>query len=327
LSQALITGIAGFAGSHLAEYLVRHTDCAVAGVIHRQEGRIAHLRDNVALYRVDLRDEAAVAELIAEVRPNLVFHLAAQSFVPISWQHPWTTFEQNVHGQVNVLQAVAQQKLDARILVVGSNEEYGLIRPQDLPVDEETPLRPISPYGVSKVAQDLMGWQYYRSYAMSVVRVRPFNHIGPRQGDRFVAPAFARQIAEAEAGLRAPVLSVGNLSAVRDFTDVRDVVRAYWLALTSGAPGEVYNIGSGQGRSIEALLEELLKQSSVAFTIERDPTRIRPSDVPSSVCDASRLRAAAGWQPEITFEQSLRDVLNDWRERVRQPYSGRAADD
>jgi len=320
--QALITGIAGFAGSHLAEYLIRNTDCAVAGTIHRQDSRVAHLRDHVALYRVDLRDEAAVAELIAEVRPALVFHLAAQSFVPISWQHPWMTFEQNVHGQVNVLQAVAQQELDARVLVVGSNEEYGLIRPEHLPVDEETPLWPASPYGVSKVAQDLMGWQYFRSYDIPVVRVRPFNHIGPRQGDRFVAPAFARQIAEAEVGMREATLRVGNLTAVRDFTDVRDMVRAYWLTLTCGQPGEVYNIGSGQGRSIDDLLGGLLALSSVEFTVEQDPARMRPSDVPESVCDASRLRAATGWQPEISFEQSLHDILADWRERVRQPRVG-----
>ena len=320
--QALITGIAGFAGSHLADYLIRNTDCTVAGTIHRQDGRVAHLRERVALYRVDLREEAAVAELIAEVRPALIFHLAAQSFVPISWQHPWTTFEQNVHGQVNVLQAVAQQELDARVLVVGSNGEYGLIRPQDLPVDEETPLWPGSPYGVSKVAQDLMGWQYFRSYGIPVVRVRPFNHIGPRQGDRFVAPAFARQIAEAEVGARETTLRVGNLTAVRDFTDVRDVVRAYWLALTCGQPGEVYNIGSGQGRSINSLLRGLLALSDIEFTIEQDPARMRPSDVPESVCNAGRLRAATGWQPEIGFEQSLQDILADWRERVRHPRTG-----
>ena len=320
--QALITGIAGFAGSHLADFLLRHTECAVAGTIHRQDTRVSHLRDHVALYRVDLRDAAAVAEVIADVRPDLIFHLAAQSFVPISWQHPWTTFEQNVHGQVNVLQAVAQQELATRVLVVGSNEEYGLIHPEDLPIDEDTPLRPSSPYGVSKVAQDLMGWQYFRSYSMAVVRVRPFNHIGPRQGDRFVAPAFARQIAETEAGTREPLLRVGNLSTTRDFTDVRDVVRAYWLALTLGQPGEVVNIGSGVGHTIDELLRTMVSFSNVAFTIEPDPARMRPSDVPVSICDNSRLKAATGWRPEISFEHSLLDILNDWRERLRQPRSG-----
>lgn len=316
MMRALITGIAGFAGSHLATYLLRETHCEVAGIVHRQEGRLAPLRERLALYRADVRDATAVAEIIAEVQPDLIFHLAAQSFVPISWQHPWTTFEQNVRGQVNVLQAVAEQKLPARVLVVGSNEEYGLIRPEDLPVDEDTPLRPISPYGVSKVAQDLMGWQYYRSYGMAVVRVRPFNHIGPGQGDRFVAPAFARQIAEAEAGLRPPVIRVGNLSTRRDFTDVRDVVRAYWLALTQGQPGEVYNIGSGVGRTIQELLSTLLSFSRVDLQIEPDPARMRPSDVPISICDASRLRSVTGWQPQISFEQSLHDILDDWRQRI-----------
>lgn len=320
--QALITGIAGFAGSHLADFLLRHTDCAVAGTIHRQDTRVSHLREHVAMYQVDVRDAAAVAEVIADVRPDLIFHLAAQSFVPISWQHPWTTFEQNVHGQVNVLQAVAQQELPARVLVVGSNEEYGIIRPEESPIDEDTPLRPISPYGVSKVAQDLMGWQYFRSYGMAVVRVRPFNHIGPRQGDRFVAPAFARQIAEAEAGMREPLLRVGNLSAIRDFTDVRDVVRAYWLTLTQVAAGEVVNIGSGQGRTIEELLRTMLSLSETAFTVENDPARMRPSDVPVSICDNRRITATTGWRPEISFEQSLRDILNDWRERLHQPRVG-----
>lgn len=320
--QALITGIAGFAGSHLAEYLLRHTDCTVAGTIHRQEGRVAHLRDRITLYRTDLRDAAAVAEIIADVRPDLIFHLAAQSFVPISWQHPWTTFEQNVHGQVNVLQAVAQQNLSTRILVVGSNEAYGLIRPEDLPVDEDTPLRPSSPYGVSKVAQDLMGWQYYRSYGLAVVRVRPFNHIGPGQGDRFVAPAFARQVAEIETGQSEAMVRVGNLTAVRDFTDVRDVVRAYWLALTCGEPGQVYNVGSGVGRSIGELLGALLELSELQIRVEPDPARMRPSDVPVSICDNSRLREATGWKPEVSFEQSLEDILNDWRQRVVQPRAG-----
>ncbi len=325
--RALITGIAGFAGSHLAEYLLWHTPCTVAGIVHRQDVRIAHLRDQVSLYQVDLRDGSAVAEIIAEVRPELIFHLAAQSFVPISWQHPWTTFEQNVHGQVNVLQAVAQQQLPAQVLVVGSNEEYGLIRPDEVPVDEDTPLRPNSPYGVSKVAQDLMGWQYYLSYQMAVVRVRPFNHIGPRQGDRFVAPAFARQIAEIEAGLREPVVHVGNLSAMRDFTDVRDVVQAYWLALTRGEHGQVYNIGSGQGHTVEELLRILLSYSTVQIRVEQDPSRLRPSDVLISICDNARIRAATGWQPRISLEQSLHDILDDWRQRIRQPRSASLAED
>lgn len=325
--QALITGIAGFAGSHLAEYLLRDTDCSVAGTIHRQDWRVSHLRDKVTLYRADLRDAAAVAEIVADIRPDLIFHLAAQSFVPISWQHPWTTFEQNVQGQVNVLQAVADQSLPAKVLVVGSNEEYGLIQADDLPIDEDTPLRPNSPYGVSKVAQDLMGWQYFHSYGMAVVRVRPFNHFGPRQGDRFVAPAFARQLAEAEAGLREPVVQVGNLSTVRDFTDVRDVVRAYWLILTQGEPGQAYNIGSGVGRTIEELLHTLLDLSTKAINVEADPARLRPSDVPISICDNSRLRAATGWWPEISFEQTLSDILEDWRQRIRQPRATWSADE
>jgi GDP-4-dehydro-6-deoxy-D-mannose reductase len=325
--RALITGIAGFAGSHLAEYLLWHTGCTVAGIVHRQDARVAHLRDQIALYQADMRDAAAVAEIIADLRPELIFHLAAQSFVPISWQHPWSTFEQNVHGQVNVLQAVSAQKLPAQVLVVGSNEEYGLIRPDEVPVDEETPLRPNSPYGVSKVAQDLMGWQYFLSYQTAVVRVRPFNHIGPRQSDRFVASAFAKQIAEIEAGQREPVVHVGNLGAMRDFTDVRDVVQAYWLTLTQGEAGDVYNIGSGEGHTVEEVLQILLSYSPVQIRVEQDPSRLRPSDVPVSICDNRKVCAATGWRPQIRLEQSLMDILDDWRQRVRQPRPAGVAED
>ncbi|MFQ6059293.1 MAG: GDP-mannose 4,6-dehydratase [Anaerolineae bacterium] len=315
--RALITGIAGFAGSHLAEHLLAQTDWEVWGVVHRRDENIAHLRPQLHLLQGDLTDGQWVREMLREVRPDLIFHLAAQSHVPLSWQDPWGTLETNIRAQVNLLQGVVQLNLEPRILIVGSNEEYGLIAPQELPVKETNPLRPDSPYGVSKVAQDLLGLQYHLSHGLQTVRVRPFNHIGPRQREHFVAPAFAKQIAEIEAGLTPPIVRVGNLSPQRDFTDVRDMVRAYHLALSLGEAGEVYNIGSGQPRSVQELLDTLLGLSQTAIRVEQDPARFRPSDVPISYCDASKFHARTGWQPQIPFEQSLRDVLDYWREKVR----------
>jgi GDP-4-dehydro-6-deoxy-D-mannose reductase len=205
-------------------------------------------------------------------------------------------------------------------LVVGSSEEYGRIAPGDLPIDEDTPLRPTSPYALSKVAQDLMGLQYHLTHGLHVIRVRPFNHIGPRQRPGFVAPDLASQIAAIEAGRQPPVLQVGNLEARRDFSDVRDVVRAYVMLLTHGKPGEVYNVGSGQSHSIQELLDSLLAMSRVPIEVQPDPARMRPSEVPEMIGDVSRLQTRTGWQPEIPFEQSLKDILDYWRaETAAQP--------
>jgi len=315
--RALITGIAGFAGSHLAEYLLAQTEWEVWGIDLRPSENIAHLRPQLRFLQGDLTDDQRVMETLREARPDVIFHLAAQAYVPLSWQDPWGTLETNIRAQVNLLQGVVRLGLEPRILVVGSNEEYGLIAPEELPVKETNPLRPDSPYGVSKIAQDMLGFQYHLSHGLKIVRVRPFNHIGPRQKEHFVAPAFAKQIAEIEAGLGPPVIRVGNLSPQRDFTDVRDMVRAYHLAITQGEVGEVYNIGSEQPRSIRELLETLLSLSPIPIRVEQDPSRFRPSDVPVSYCDASKFRARTGWEPRIPFQQSLRDVLDDWRERIR----------
>ena len=203
------------------------------------------------------------------------------------------------------------------MLVVGSSDEYGLVRPEELPIAETQPFRPTSPYGVSKISQEMLGYQYFLARGLAVVRVRPFNHFGPRQRDAFVASAFARQVAEAEAGLLPPVLRVGNLSARRDFTDVRDVVRAYWLALTKGEAGEVYNVGSGRGLPVQALLGTLLEMSGVPLRVEPDPARLRPADVPAIYADVGKLAARTGWSAEIPLERTLRDTLDDWRERIR----------
>jgi GDP-4-dehydro-6-deoxy-D-mannose reductase len=315
--RALITGIGGFAGSHLADYLLAETDWQIVGCVLNECDTPPHLQDRVSCRIVDLRDPNAVQRVLDQVAPDYIFHLAALATVADSWRNPWPVLENNIRAQLNLLEALVALGATPRTMITGSNEEYGLVRPDELPLTEESPLRPNSPYGVSKVAQDMLGLQYFLSHKLPVIRVRPFNHIGPRQAAGFVAPDFARQIAVAEAGHHPPHIQVGNLSAQRDFTDVRDMVRGYYLAITQGVPGQVYNIGSGQSHAIQELLDLLLSHSQVEIQVEQDPARLRPSDVPVVRCNADRFRALTGWEPTIPFETSLLDVLDDWRQRIR----------
>jgi len=316
--KALITGSGGFAGGHLAEYLLQHTDWEVAG-LDLVAGRPAAWRDKMTQRVGDiLTDLAQLQAFFAEIRPDYVFHLAAQAFVPSSWADPWSTLANNIRGQLNVLLAAISLGTMPRVLVIGSAEEYGAVTSADLPIDEETPLRPTSPYAVSKVTQDALGYQYYASHRLPVIRVRPFNHIGPAQSPAFVTSDFAKQVAEAEAGQREPILRVGNVEVRRDFSDVRDIVRGYHLALTRGEPGEVYNLGAERSYSIRQVLDILLSLSRVKMTVEQDPKRLRPAEIPDLVADCARIRAKTGWKATIPVEQSLYDVLEYWRGQVRQ---------
>lgn len=315
--KALITGVGGFVGSHLASYLVGEAGLDVWG-LDLVEGRAAALRPRITLHVGDvLMDLPALQDLFAAEQPDYVFHLAAQAFVPSSWKDPWTTLENNIRGQLNVLLAAVAMERVPRILVVGSADEYGIVFPEELPISETNPLRPNSPYAVSKVAQDMMGYQYYASHKLPVVRVRPFNHIGPGQSPAFVTADFAKQIAEVEAGLREPVMRVGNLEARRDFSDVRDIIRGYYLALSEGEPGEVYNLGAERSYSIRQVLDGLLALSETRVTVEQDPTRLRPSDVPEILADCAKFRSRTGWRAEIPLERSLKDILDYWRSRIR----------
>jgi GDP-4-dehydro-6-deoxy-D-mannose reductase len=315
--RALVTGIGGFVGAHLTTYLLEEEQCEVWG-LDLVEGRAAQFGSRITLQVGDLLLKLpALKQLFQSARPDCVFHLAAQAFVPASWQDPWSTLENNIRGQLNVLLAALSVEPPSRVLVVGSAEEYGLVAPDELPVRETNALRPYSPYAVSKVAQDMLGYQYYASHKLPTVRVRPFHHIGPGQSPAFVASDFGKQIAEAEAGLREPVMHVGNLEARRDFTDVRDMVRAYYLAVTKGQPGAVYNIGAERSYSIRELLDTLLASSTVPIRVEQDPARLRPSDVPELLCDCSRFRAQTSWRTEIGLERTLRDILDYWRTHVR----------
>jgi GDP-4-dehydro-6-deoxy-D-mannose reductase len=316
--RVLITGFTGFVGSHLADYLVARSDVEVFGM-YRWRSRmdnVEHLRDRVQLVECDLRDPGAARHVIRDVRPDRVFHLAAQSYVPTSWLVPGETLSGNVLGQLNLFEAVRELDRPIRIHVAGSSEEYGLVLPADTPIREDCQLRPLSPYGVSKVAQDLLAYQYWQSYRLHVVRTRGFNHTGPRRGEVFMTSNFARQIAEIEKGLREPVVLVGNLDSVRDFTDVRDMVQAYWLALDRGVPGDVYNICSGRGHTARQVLDILLDLAHVKVTVREDPARMRPSDVTLLVGDCSKFQSITGWRPTIPFEVTLKDLLEHWRKRL-----------
>jgi len=343
--RVLITGITGFAGSHLAEHiLAEHPDAAVYGtyrwrsrmdsledlarrkVLDVVEGRYStgpEIRDTdarrgrVLLLHCELTDAGAVEKLIAAVQPQRIFHLAAQSFVQSSFDEPASTIDINVRSQVNLLEAVRRHDADqTRIQIAGSSEEYGLVMPDEVPMKETNPLRPLSPYAVSKVAQDKLAWQYFKSYGMHLVVTRGFNHTGPRHGTVLAPSSFSRQLAEIEAGLREPVIHVGDLTTKRDWTDVRDTVRAYWAALERGEPGEAYNVGSGRTWTIRETLDMILAHSRVKVRVQEDPARLRPSDVPILWADVSKFRRATGWEPRIPLEKTLGDLLDDWRRRV-----------
>jgi GDP-4-dehydro-6-deoxy-D-mannose reductase len=316
--HVLITGGTGFVGTHLRRYLLEETDWEVTGTAfpdHPPEPCSPRER----CVRLDARDERATRDLLAETRPDAVVHLAAQSHVPTAYRNPWETLENNVRGQLNLLEGCVQLELKPRFLVIGSSEEYGRSSPEALPLEEEHPLRPENPYSVSKVAQDVMGYQYFISYGIPAVRARPFNHVGPGQSPRFVLAAFAQQVARIEAGGQEARMRVGNLSPARDFTDVRDVVRAYHLALLHAEAGEVYNVASGTPRTIQSLVDLLLEMARVPIEVEVDPERYRPADVPVIYGSADKLRAATGWQPRIPFERTVADVLQEWRAKVEQP--------
>ena len=317
--RVLITGITGFVGSHFAEYALAQGAEVFGSCRWRSKtDNIDHLRDRIQLIESDLRDLSSVQNLVELANPDYVVHLAGQSFVLASWAMPAETLYTNAISQVNLFEAIrARRGTPPRALAIGSSEEYGLIGADELPVKETNPLRPLSPYAVSKVTQDLMGYQYFMSYRLPIIRTRAFNHEGPRRGDVFVTSNFARQIAEIEAGRHKPEILVGNLKARRDYTDVRDIVRGYWLLLERGQPGEVYNLCSGRAWAIQEILNFFLAESRVpAITVREDPARLRPSDVPVLIGDASKIRETLGWESRIPFEQTLRDLLEYWRSRI-----------
>jgi GDP-4-dehydro-6-deoxy-D-mannose reductase len=317
--KVLITGITGFAGSHLAEYiLAEHPGVEVFGLV-RWRSRMENIQgilDKIVLKEGDLKDFVSLRAVLDQVKPDRIFHLAAQSFVPTSWKLPAETFAINAMGEIHLFEAALSLKLQPRIQIAGSSEEYGLVYPDEVPMKETNPLRPLSPYAVSKVAQDLLAYQYFKSYGLHTIRTRGFNHTGPRRGDVFVTSNFAKQVAEIEKGKREPVVRVGNLEAKRDFSDVRDIVRAYWLAVEKGEPGDVYNIGMGRAFAMKEVLDTILALSKVKVRVEVDPERLRPSDVPILLADCGKFRKMTGWEARIPFEKTMADLLDYWRARV-----------
>lgn len=317
--RALITGITGFAGAYLAEHLLtRGGDVEVFGLV-RWRSSTAELQPLQPLLRLvegDLQDASSLLRALQAARPEVIYHLAASSSVAGSWATPAEILQTNAVGTLHLLEAVRQLDLDATVVLACSAEPYGVVGEGELPIDEERPLRPVSPYGVSKATVDLLGYQYFHTFRMRTVRLRLFNHCGPRQPERFVVSSLARQIVEVERELRPPRLLVGNLEARRDFIDVRDAARAYRLAGERGEAGAVYNVCTGHGRSIRAVLDELLSLTAAVVDVECDPARLRPAEIPALVGDPTRFSEHVGWRPTIPFRQTLLDTLEYWRRRL-----------
>ena len=317
--RALVTGISGFVGGHLAEHLLESGDLVVGlSSSGRWPENLAHLGHGARIEPCDLAaiGQGAMTDLIGRKQPEVIYHLAAQANPQASVADPRGTWALNLGGTLTLLEAVKASGLKPRVVLVGSGVCYGNPAPEHMPVDESCPLRPNNPYSASKGAADLLGVQHYLAHGTDVVMVRPFNHAGPRQSSAYVLGALARQVAEVEAG-RKPRVEVGNLDVIRDFTDVRDVVRAYRLLATEGDPGEIYNLGSGRGTRLLDALEILRGLAGVPIEVHVDPARVRPVDQPLLVADASKLRAATGWEPRFSIEVTLADMLDDWRAAFR----------
>ena len=318
--NVLITGITGMVGSHLAEYILREKpNTNVHGLVRWRSPKdnILGILEKVSLHLGDLRDLNSLIIILRNVRPDYIFHLAAQSYVDQSFVAPAETLTTNVVGTTNLLDAVRIAGIEPRIHICSSSEVYGQIRPDEIPIRETAPFRPASPYAVSKVSEDMIAYQYHQSYAMDIMRTRMFTHTGPRRGDVFAESAFAKQIAEIEVGARANPMLVGNLDSVRTIADVRDTVRAYWMLMEKGIAGEVYNIGGLDHMTIGELLDVLKEFATVPIEHVVDPSRLRPSDVTLQIPDISKFQDVTGWTPEIPVKRTLRDLIEYHREKVK----------
>lgn len=318
--RVLITGVTGLVGSHLAAYLLdEHPDVEVTGLKRwRADDRtIAHLRPGLKLIEGDLIDPASVRAAVQQANPDRVFHLGGQSYPSESWAAPVATLETNVIGAVHVLEAVRELGRPVQVQLAGSAAAYGFIRPDEVPISEDQPLRPLSPYGVSKAALEMTGYQYAKSYDMPIFLTRSGIHIGPGQDARTSAQTFAYQIAEAELGLRDPVIDVGNLDAERDYLDAADAVRALWALLDRGRPAEPYNVSSGRPVRVGDMLDAYRRLAKVDVEVRVDPARLRPVDEPILVSDNSKLRRDTGWEPAVPLEETLQRILDHWRGRLR----------
>ena len=313
--KSLIIGGAGFVGAYLVRYLKNDLgqDVVVTKMPREQVNVDGVDMSEIQVCDLDILDKEAVVALFCKVHPDCIYHLAAQSSVSVSWKNPELTIDVNVRGGVNILEALRELDYKPRVLFIGSGEEYGHILPDETPIKEDNVSRPGNIYAATKACQNMLARIYADAYDLDVMMVRAFNHIGPNQLPLFVVADFCKQVAEIEAGNREPIIKVGNLSARRDFTDVRDVVRAYALLMESGRAGETYNIGSGHAIAIEDLLRCILDNSSVDIRVEVDPEKLRPVDVPIIEADTTKIYRETGWQPEIPLEQTIRETLDFWR--------------
>jgi len=320
--KVLITGITGFVGSHLADYiLAEQKGVEIIGLVRWRSpaDNIRHIQDKLTLCFGDLLDLPSLSALLTKHRPDIIFHLAAQSYVDFSFIAPIATLEANVIGTCNLLEAVKDLKFssgyDPILHTCSSSEVYGQVKKDEVPITENNPFRPASPYAVSKVAEDMLAFQYWLSWKIKTIRTRMFTHCGPRRGEVFVVSNFAKQIAAIEAGVVPSVVKVGNLNSVRTFTDVRDAVKAYWFLVTKCPPGEVYNIGGVETMTVGEMLNKLIKLSSRDdIRVEVDRARLRPSDVTLQIPSTEKFHKATGWKPIIKFEQTMKDSLDYWRQ-------------
>jgi len=314
--RILITGIAGFVGSHLAELLLKKKD-ELFGICLACESleNIENIKKDLHLFNCDITHFEELSRLVKRIKPDQIYHLAALSSVGDSFSHPLDTIENNIRGTLNLLEVIRNLRKQTKILVVGSSDVYGIVKLKDVPITEERPLVPVSPYGVSKAMGDLLAYQYYKSYDVYAIRARAFNHTGPRQRTGFVIPDFASQIAQIERALLPPTLKVGNLSTKRDISDVRDVVGAYVYLMEKGKAGDAYNVCSGQAYSIRNVLNILLSLSKKKIRVAVDKKRNRPAEIPILMGDNSKIRKATGWKPKIPIEKTLEDTLNYWRQK------------
>jgi len=326
-TRALVTGITGMVGSHLAEYLLANTDWDIHGM-YRWRSPLTNIqslipyinrKERVFLHYADLRDEQSVRDVVSQVRPDYVFHLAAQSFPKTSFTAPLDTYDTNIQGTSRVLEALKEFSRDAIIHVCASSEVFGRVPKEKLPIDEECSFHPASPYAISKVGTDLVGRYYAEAFGMTTLMTRMFTHTGPRRGDVFAEASFAKQIAMIEQGLMPPVVKVGNLDSLRTIADVRDAVRAYYMLVTeSPIPGAYYNIGGTYVCKIGDVLDTLIGLSTRSgdIKVEVDPDRLRPIDADLQIPNTEKFTAHTGWKPEIPFEKTMADLLDYWREQV-----------
>ncbi len=309
--KSLVIGAGGFVGAYLIRHLLEDENQTIYAT--KMDFESIDVPSTVHLTDLDILDKSAVCSLLSAISPDCIYHLAALSSVALSWAQPQKTVDINIKGLINLLDAIRECNLAPRILLIGSSEEYGAVRPEDLPIKEDAVLRPKNMYAVTKATQNYIGQIYHEAYQMDIVMARAFNHVGPKQSPQFVVSDFCRQVAEIEKGRQEPTIRVGNLSAKRDFTDVRDIVRGYKLLTEKGQAGEVYNIGSSLALSIEDILHMIISSSSLQIEIEVDKDKLRPVDIPVIRADISKIACTTGWKPLIPIEQTIQDTLAYWR--------------